>query len=169
MKAITVLQPYASLIAVGAKQYETRSWSASYRGPIAIHAGKKPSNGLFPLPVIFALVRTFGKSALEVLDTAPLGAVVAVAERKGCHRTIRTHTCDPDTGEPSAIIHAELKDAAFDWRIDGDELLFGDFSPGRFAWELTDVKMLKEPVPARGRQGLWTLPPEVEAETMRRI
>lgn len=39
MKAITILQPYASLIVAGAKQYETRSWDTPYRGIIAIHAG----------------------------------------------------------------------------------------------------------------------------------
>lgn len=38
MKALTVHQPYASLIAIGAKRIETRSWSTSYRGPLAIHA-----------------------------------------------------------------------------------------------------------------------------------
>jgi len=40
MKAITIHQPYASLIACGAKIYETRSWATKYRGKIAIHAGK---------------------------------------------------------------------------------------------------------------------------------
>ncbi|TWH47470.1 ASCH domain-containing protein [Sporomusa sp. KB1] len=40
MKAITILQPWASLLACGAKQIETRSWPAKYRGPIAIHTGK---------------------------------------------------------------------------------------------------------------------------------
>jgi hypothetical protein len=41
MKAITILQPWASLIACGAKQIETRRWATSYRGPIAIHTGKQ--------------------------------------------------------------------------------------------------------------------------------
>lgn len=41
MKAITLIQPWASLIVDGRKKIETRPWSASYRGPIAIHAGKK--------------------------------------------------------------------------------------------------------------------------------
>ena len=39
-KAITIRQPWAGLIAVGEKIYETRSWPTKYRGPIAIHAGK---------------------------------------------------------------------------------------------------------------------------------
>ncbi len=40
MKAITIWQPWASLIACGAKKYETRSWATNYRGPIAIHAAR---------------------------------------------------------------------------------------------------------------------------------
>src|SRR3989339_577320 len=40
MKAISLWQPWASLCAVGAKLYETRSWSTSYRGPLLICAAK---------------------------------------------------------------------------------------------------------------------------------
>lgn len=40
MKALTVCQPYAELIARGEKPIENRTWPTSYRGPIAIHAGK---------------------------------------------------------------------------------------------------------------------------------
>ena len=40
MKAITVNQPFASLIAEGYKRYEFRSWKTNYRGDILIHAGK---------------------------------------------------------------------------------------------------------------------------------
>ena len=40
MKAITIKQPFASLIAAGLKEYEFRAWKANYRGEILIHAGK---------------------------------------------------------------------------------------------------------------------------------
>ena len=40
MKAITLTQPWATLVAIGAKRIETRSWRTFYRGPLAIHAGK---------------------------------------------------------------------------------------------------------------------------------
>lgn len=44
MKALTLYQPWASLIALGVKTVETRPWATKYRGPLAIHAGKvKPS------------------------------------------------------------------------------------------------------------------------------
>lgn len=43
--ALSLWQPWASLIALGVKTIETRSWSTQYRGPLAIHAGaKKPRN-----------------------------------------------------------------------------------------------------------------------------
>lgn len=46
MKAITLWQPYATLIAEGHKVYETRSWATSYRGVMVVHASKKWDNGL---------------------------------------------------------------------------------------------------------------------------
>lgn len=42
-----------------------------------------------------------------------------------------------------------------------DELALGDYTPGRYAWKLANVKKLPEPIPAKGRQGLWNWePPE---------
>lgn len=40
MKALTICQPYAHLIAIGEKRVENRTWPTRYRGPLAIHAGK---------------------------------------------------------------------------------------------------------------------------------
>ena len=40
MKALSITQPWATLIAIGAKTIETRSWSTLYRGDLAIHAAK---------------------------------------------------------------------------------------------------------------------------------
>ncbi len=39
--------------------------------------------------------------------------------------------------------------------IEGDELLFGDWTPGRYAWEFANMTMLPEPIPAKGGQRLW--------------
>ncbi len=40
MKALSVRQPWADLILVGAKDVENRTWWTSYRGRLAIHAAK---------------------------------------------------------------------------------------------------------------------------------
>ena len=39
MKALTIKEPWASLIIEGYKKYEFRSWKTNYRGKILIHAG----------------------------------------------------------------------------------------------------------------------------------
>lgn len=46
MKMLTFHQPWAQLIAHGAKTIETRAWSTRYRGPLAIHAAKSIPAGL---------------------------------------------------------------------------------------------------------------------------
>jgi hypothetical protein len=42
MKALTILQPWAWLIVQGGKNIENRTWSTGHRGPLLIHAGKRP-------------------------------------------------------------------------------------------------------------------------------
>lgn len=44
MKAITIKEPYATLIAEGLKEYEFRTWKTNYRGEVLIHAAKTPNN-----------------------------------------------------------------------------------------------------------------------------
>ena len=70
MKAITICQPYAQLIAAGAKRVENRTWPTSYRGPIAIHAGKSKEWLDDPADA----------------DVFVFGAVVALADLVGCKR-----------------------------------------------------------------------------------
>ncbi|MFA6927000.1 MAG: ASCH domain-containing protein [Bacteroidales bacterium] len=42
MKALSVRQPWASLIAIGRKTIEVRTWRTNYRGPLVICASKRP-------------------------------------------------------------------------------------------------------------------------------
>lgn len=44
MKALTIIQPWATLIASSHKMNETRSWKTNYRGEVLIHAGKNPKD-----------------------------------------------------------------------------------------------------------------------------
>lgn len=75
MKALTICQPYAELIARGEKVIENRTWATSYRGPLAIHAGKS---------------RDWLDDGDEALYPGmPFGAVVAVAELYDCVRVER--------------------------------------------------------------------------------
>lgn len=49
MKAITIKQPWASLIAHGIKPIENRSWKTNFRGTVLIHASAKASGTLYEL------------------------------------------------------------------------------------------------------------------------
>lgn len=71
MKALTICQPYASLIACGEKLCENRKWPTSIRGRIAIHAGKSK-----------AWLDTWPED--EMPDPMPFGAVIATANLTAC-------------------------------------------------------------------------------------
>lgn len=67
MKALTIKQPFASLILEGLKEYEFRTWKTKYRGPILIHAGKGIDK---------KAMKKFEQYNLEY----PVGAIIAQAE-----------------------------------------------------------------------------------------
>jgi hypothetical protein len=132
-------QPWASLVACGVKQVETRSWSTNYRGMLAIHASRS-----LPAYARRAIAGVEMQRALDECDLEPgilpTGAIIATVE---------------------------LVDVLPTMQVEGDladrEIALGDYSPGRYAWILAYPMMLDAPVPYRGFQGLWELPDEVLA------
>jgi hypothetical protein len=181
VKALTLHQPWASAIAEGIKTIETRSWSTSYRGPLAIHAGKSTDwegvaiDGwsLHAIDADVPEVRRLGsvhngelvpdRYERRFAFPAPLGAVVATAILADVvpiatanHEDHLNFVCPHIDG---ALTLYRFEDGP--WRQPTvaadmtDQRPWGDFSPGRFAWLLDDVRKLDEPIPARGRQGLW--------------
>lgn len=144
MKAITILQPYAELIAHELKHFETRSWPTKYRGKIAIHAGKE----LYPITpeikqAVEAAVFYSGPFHPTYIEDWTRGAVIAIADLVDCLKVV---------GHQSLTAGAILENGKL---ILGNELYFGDYSKGRYAWQLENIKMLKMPIPAKGKQGLW--------------
>lgn len=139
---LSLWQPWASLIALGEKKIETRSWSTSYRGPIAIHAAKtkrgfediswKDPDGIIEIDEPFA--SAFERHGILSLSDLPLGAVLCVADLMLC--------------EPTEDILPHISE---------QEYQFGNYERGRFGWMLQDVRALPEPVPMRGQQGLWSV------------
>ena len=71
MKALTVKQPWATLISEGIKKYEFRSWKTNYRGKILIHAGAGIDK---------EKLKEFKKLNLDY----PKKRIVAVAEIEDC-------------------------------------------------------------------------------------
>lgn len=161
MKAITMWQPWASLLACGAKQYETRPWATNYRGEIAIHAAVTPfqrvMKKVFPLhewnyaPDSTAK-REFVKlvSGFIDVDNLPLGCIIATAELVGCHEMVRHGGRGISSTSPGWL---ETDNGIY--MPTDQEAIFGDWTPGRYAWEFRNMKMLPEPIPAKGKQRIW--------------
>ncbi|RKN75026.1 ASCH domain-containing protein [Paenibacillus ginsengarvi] len=143
MKAITIIQPWATLIAIGDKQFETRSWPTKYRGPIAIHAGKKVDREACEREPIRSTLAAHGYTA----GNLPTGVVVATANLSECFMIKH------DTLGGLVLLEAERRRTHFE--TTDKEFIFGDYTSGRFVWELNDVKQLPDPIPAKGQQGLW--------------
>ncbi|WP_027085424.1 ASCH domain-containing protein [Cohnella panacarvi] len=153
MKAISIHQPWATLIAIEAKKFETRGWKTNYRGTIAIHASKtEPVKVLRTLPKadqIRIMNRYYKELNIEsgAIGKMPVGSVVCTAELIECYEVHEDHT-----GDAVLMLGGVTKV----WvPRDSDEFAFGGYYNGRFAWELTNVKLLDNPIPAKGQQGLW--------------
>ena len=144
MRCLTLTQPWATLVALGHKRFETRCWSTSYRGLLAIHAAKG-----FPKDAqrFAAEERALGRLPPQI----PFGAVVAVCTMTACMTT------EYATG----VVLNNMSG--------GLERRLGDYSPGRYAFRLVGVVALKEPVPCRGALSIWTLPLDVEEEVRQQI
>jgi len=157
MKAISLWQPWASLIAIGAKKIETRSWPTKYRGPLAIHAAKRPFNtDLYLDRELHVFAEALELPDIYSFDELPYGAVIATCNLKDCWQIVSTKIGAEDVSPKLKIPGTELIAGA---TIGLQEYYFGDYTPGRFVWRLGDIKQLPEPIPARGMQGLWDWEP----------
>lgn len=151
MKCISLWQPWASAIAVGAKRIETRSWPTAYRGPLLIHASKTQAPAaIFHEVCQFAGMRSnSGESCC-----LPLGAIIAVAELVDCRQISQYNS-------PSYTGPLLIRGGCMALKPDARELALGDYNPGRYGWVLANVRALPTPIPYRGRQGLFDVPASV--------
>lgn len=148
MKAITILQPWASLIACGTKRIETRGWATKYRGPIAIHAGKSMKYEEL------CTDEPFYSAMVNKVKFYSHGSVIAIADLIDCQKVVGVSSLRIGPVEQSKAILGN------DSIVTGNELSFGDFTPGRYAWIFNNVRPIN-PVPAKGQQRLWKwVPPE---------
>ena len=184
IKAIVLHQPYAALVVAGVKRWETRP--SPPNGPmrpdgvrglpglgiepgerVAIVAGaRKPEAGLrlsgvggewlvdgdrlldlcnekvLPLPLGAVLGTVEVVEALPMVDWPQQGRQIVVTSHAGQARALTLH-------EQSAV---RLDDEVLD-----DQLPLGDWQPGRWAWRLANPEPLAEPVPCKGRQGVFEI------------
>lgn len=152
MKALTIYQPWASLIALGVKEIETRSWNTNYRGPLAIHAANRrrwPCEA-FPMMkdgrVIDACHEAKNLTGMLGWESLwPRGMIVATCYLFDCKKI-----------SPWWDLYSYNQEKRVTEKIsESIEGLVGDFTPGRYAWLLTDIQPLAEPIEAKGHQRLW--------------
>ena len=149
LKALTILEPWASLIACGAKKIETRSWRTNYRGKIAIHAGKKFMHGSIEKFIAIEgwdryakMSRPLEQNNMYLEEGVTLGCIVAIADLVDCVQF--THSLLP--GRNTILLNGQ--------EVAENEITFGDCTAGRWGWILENIQRI-EPVPAKGQQGLW--------------
>ncbi len=133
MRIITLHQPWASLLAVGPKKYETRSWKTKHRGWIAIHAALNFNR--FITDAHYRFEKELKEMGIEPIMSTPRGAVVAIAKLE------RIIHC----GSNREILIPDYHEV----------LDYGDYSPGRWVWVFSEIVPVEPAIPAIGRQGLW--------------
>lgn len=149
MKALTITQPWASLIAMGAKQIETRGWSTRYRGPLAIHAGAGLGpvggrRGLAALLLEEPFRSALAEAGIHDSRDLPLGCIVAIGDLVA----VFPAGAVDDRGLPLGTL----------------ERAFGNFSAGRYGWRLENVRRLAKPLPTHGALGLWKWEPPTDLQ-----
>lgn len=156
MKALTLWQPYATLVAASVKTVETRSWGTSYRGLLAIHAAKKWDEDVTGAieEARANLKKCWG---LRFLTEAHQNALFAPGQ-----------TWQATLGKVLAVV--DLVDCRrMDEAPDAQEALFGFYGEGRWGWvfDPATIRPLPEPVPCPGARQLWDVPSFVEAAIAR--
>ncbi len=130
MKALTLWQPWASLVALGHKAVETRCWSTKYRGPLAIHAAAKKPTWLGVSAESELFRREIGRLKIDE-RTLPCGVVLCTVD------LVQIVPTDEVCYLPE------------------NEQLFGNYEEGRYAWFFENLKTFPVPIPAKGNRLLW--------------
>lgn len=191
MKALTIWQPWASLIMLGAKPYEFRRWDYRVRDKglvdqrIAIHAGARPMK---KDEIEDILERLDDKiSSLDPAIARPLCAriLASFAETPTSSRRRARHAPEPvlpgfpeppdERAAPVVVAGQTLPlSALLGTAIIGKprkvSAMFSSPADSdridhhMWGWPLTEIQRFDAPVPDRGAQGFWSVPASILAE-----
>lgn len=150
MKILTLWQPWATLIALGYKTKETRSWGTDYRELLAIHAAKRKVIPGELAKISYDSMGHLTWDEIKAIDY-PLGQIVCVVELVGC-KTMYQHPGVKITRSENDVFINEQAPL---------EIATGLWESGRFAWDLQNILKLSNPIPCKGGQGLRNLDPEI--------
>jgi hypothetical protein len=135
IKAISLKQPWATLVILGAKLYETRTWKTSHRGVLAIHASQ-----------------SFTDAAARLCQHEPFRSVLrAAGYRSGCDlpRGVVLGTVE--------LVEVCPTDELDPRELSARELAFGDFRPRRFAFKLVNPVPWEPPVTMPGQLNIYEI------------
>jgi hypothetical protein len=142
MKCLSIRQPWATLVILGAKRVENRSWPTDHRGPLLIHASAKLEcdwNAILepgdPIEPDQEVQVDNGRFVLPAINSLPLSAIIGVVNLVDCRRF--------------EDLPKELQDHPF-------------AQEGSWCWILEDGKQLDKPYPCKGKLRLWDSPPELK-------
>ena len=127
MKVLSLTEPYATLIKNGKKKIETRSWKTNYRGKLYIHSSstKIPNQCRNNIDLML----------LVDMDKLNYGNIICSCELVDCI-------------EMTDEFIQEIKK-------NKTEYISGEYEEGRYAWILEDIRILDEPIRAKGHLGIW--------------
>lgn len=154
---LSLHQPWATLIAIGAKTIETRGWATAYRGPLAIHAAKRVNKSEM---IALDCTRSFHAALASIKPSPnasmweylPFGDIIAVVDLVDCRPTGSFTGEELDREQFQSPQFAPQGEYQWNRWTERD---FGDFSLGRYGWVLENVRPLEKPASYRGAQGLF--------------
>lgn len=139
MIVLSVMQPWATLLVLGIKRLETRTWRTAQRGTLAIHAARRRMREDVPAEMRARVLAVQRQLGIETWGEAyPRGAILGVVDLLDCVKVEDLAPDEPDERERS----------------------LGDFTPNRWVWRLARPRPLAMPLLVRGQQGVFqvTLP-----------
>lgn len=156
MKALTIYQPWASLVIAGAKPYEFRGWNPRHRGPsyaaligqrIAIHASKRMMKPYEVRALISDLEHGGERAAITCLHPDSALPILQDAMTKGLPLAALLGTAI--LGEPRNGI-----DIAEEFGVPRANDSDRD-AHANWGWPMLEIERFDTPIPARGFQGFW--------------
>lgn len=140
MRVISLHQPFATLLVLGEKIFETRHWATLFRGNLAIHAAKTTQYKTICDTQPFQSV--LSKNGYHSFSLLPRGGVIGKVNLLNCLKTSDTEVRD------------KLKELA-------NEKFFGNFANGRFAWKTAGQVKFDKMIECVGRQGFFNVDDEL--------
>jgi hypothetical protein len=153
---LTLTEPWATLVTLGEKAWETRGWPTAYRGLLLIHAAKSMPRYAQELCVTDPFESALAKHGIRLPIARPedLGGAAGQSMFPFHFGSIIGAVVLRDTVRTEKV--AETLQHA-DTPRSHQELAFGFFDAGRWAFRLESPRRFAEPIPIRGQLGIWTL------------